>query len=231
MDFIENAFACGGLIEPDENGMIGLNDNGEIPDEVMGVLDEALDHAILVSNIAYKLAMALGNSDDFCRDTAMAGLLHDIGKLRLNKYLEANIDGEASDVERIKYVRMHPTMGYEFLKENGLYTEEIRQAILHHHENYDGSGYPSNLKGDDIPYMSRILRVCDVFAALVSERPYRAAFDTESAIELMTDEVKNFDMEVFLAFLYMIRTSDNEEMEEYIEETNKKTLEKRKAAN
>ena len=120
-------------------------------------------------------------------------------------------------------------MGYEFLKANNLYTEEIRQAILHHHENYDGTGYPSNLKGDDIPYMSRILRVCDVFAALISERPYRAAFDTESAIELMTDEVKNFDMKIFLTFLYMLRTADTAELEEYVKESNQKTLEKRKS--
>ena len=230
MDFIQTVLSAGGMFYLDEKEKNEANE-AEIPDDVMSVLDEALDHAILVSNIASHLARVLGNSEEFCTDVAKAGLLHDIGKLRLNEYLEGDSELIDSDVERLKYVRMHPTMGYEFLKANNLYTEEIRLAILHHHENYDGTGYPSNLKGDDIPYMSRILRVCDVFAALVSERPYRAAFDTETAIELMTDEVKNFDMEVFLAFLYMIRTTDSEELEEYIEESNKKTLEKRKASN
>ena len=57
--------------------------------------------------------------------------------------------------------------------------------------NYDGSGYPSNLSGDSIPLGARILRVCDVYAALISDRPYRKAFDVSSVIELMIDEIKN----------------------------------------
>ena len=88
---------------------------------------------------------------------------------------------------------------YEELKDQD-YSETVLQSILYHHENYDGSGYPSNLSGDSIPLGARILRVCDVYAALISDRPYRKAFDVSSVIELMIDEIKNFDMEVFLAF-------------------------------
>jgi len=90
---------------------------------------------------------------------------------------------------------MHSTLGYEELKDQD-YSETVLQSILYHHENYDGSGYPSNLSGDSIPLGARILRVCDVYAALISDRPYRKAFDVSSVIEL----IKNFDMEVFLAF-------------------------------
>ncbi len=78
------------------------------------------------------------------------------------------------------------------------------ESILYHHENYDGSGYPENLSGENIPMGARILRVCDVFAALISDRSYRRAFDRETAVELMIDEVKNFDMEIFLAFMRII---------------------------
>ena len=62
------------------------------------------------------------------------------------------------------------------------------------------AGYPSNLSGKEIPLGARILRVCDVYAALSSDRPYRKAFDITTVIDLMIDEIKNFDMEVFLAF-------------------------------
>ena len=63
-----------------------------------------------------------------------------------------------------------------------------------------------HLSGEDIPISARILRVCDVFAALTSDRPYRDAFDEETAIELMIDEVKNFDMKIFLTFLSVIHS-------------------------
>ena len=93
-------------------------------------------------------------------------------------------------------MRMHSTLGYEELKDQG-YSEFVLESILYHHENYDGTGYPDNLIGDQIPIGARILRVCDVFAALTSDRPYRTAFDVATVMELMIDEIKNFDMEVF----------------------------------
>ena len=96
---------------------------------------------------------------------------------------------------------------YEELKEQG-YSDIVLQSILYHHENYDGSGYPSNLSGDSIPLGARILRVCDVYAALSSDRPYRKAFDVSTVIELMIDEIKNFDMEVFLAFQRVVHNNE-----------------------
>ena len=113
-------------------------------------------------------------------------------------------------IEEMKYVRMHPRLGYELLMRHD-YSDFVVESILYHHENYDGSGYPENLAGDQIPLGARILRVCDVYAALTSDRPYRKAFDPETAVELMIDEVKNFDMKVFLAFQ---RTIHEEELQE-----------------
>ena len=74
------------------------------------------------------------------------------------------------------------------------------ETVLHHHENMDGSGYPDNLSGEDIPYGARIIRICDVFSALIADRPYRKAFEEDVAVELMIDEIKNFDIKIFLAF-------------------------------
>lgn len=167
---------------------------------------DALEHGLLVSSLAYSLAKELGNDEEFCYEMAVAGMLHDIGKLRLSKYLYGRMD-DVLKVEEIKYVRMHSTFSYEILQEYD-YSDTILKAVYHHHENYDGSGYPGNLKSIDIPYGARILRTCDVFAALVSDRPYRAAFDVDTAIELMVDEVKNFDMEIFLAFTRVVYYGD-----------------------
>ena len=167
-------------------------------------LSAELNHGIVVSNLAYAVASELGLEQEICYELAVAGMLHDIGKLKLTEY----INGRERDpllIEELKYVRMHSTLGYEELKDQG-YSEFVLESILYHHENYDGTGYPDNLIGDQIPIGARILRVCDVFAALTSDRPYRTAFDVATVMELMIDEIKNFDMEVFLHFreLYII---------------------------
>ena len=165
-------------------------------------LSSELNHGIIVSNLAYDVAKELGQNEEFCYQMAIAGILHDIGKLKLTGY----IDGQEKDpllIEELKYVRMHSTLGYEELKNQG-YSDIVLESILYHHENYDGTGYPSNLSGKEIPLGARILRVCDVYAALSSDRPYRRAFDITTVIDLMIDEIKNFDMEVFLAFQRVI---------------------------
>jgi HD-GYP domain-containing protein (c-di-GMP phosphodiesterase class II) len=107
----------------------------------------------------------------------------------------------------MRYVRTHPTWGYAALTEMG-FDKDVCEAVLYHHENYDGTGYPSNLSGEDIPLMARILRVSDVFSALISDRSYREAFDIDSAVELMIDEVRHFDMRVFLAFQRVIQSNE-----------------------
>ena len=168
-------------------------------------LSEELNHGIAVSNLAYAVAAELGQDEEFCYQMAIAGMLHDIGKLKRTGY----INGQENDpllIEELKYVRMHSSLGYEELKDQG-YSELVLQSVLYHHENYDGSGYPSNLRGDSIPLGARILRVCDVYAALSSDRPYRRAFDVSTVIELMIDEIKNFDMEVFLAFQRVVHNN------------------------
>ena len=169
-------------------------------------LSAELNHGVVVSNLAYAVAVEMGLDEEFCDQMAIAGMLHDIGKLKLTGY----INGQERDpllIEELKYVRMHSSLGYEELKDQG-YSDIVLQSILYHHENYDGSGYPSNLSGDSIPLGARILRVCDVYAALSSDRPYRKAFDVSTVIELMIDEIKNFDMEVFLAFQRVVHNNE-----------------------
>lgn len=165
-------------------------------------VQEPIMHGICVSNLAYLLAVELGMEETGCYELSVAGMLHDIGKMRLISCFYRE-EEETLTVEKMRYIRMHPKLGFDILKDRG-FSEFILESILYHHENYDGSGYPENLAGENIPMGARILRVCDVFAALISDRSYRRAFDRETAVELMIDEVKNFDMEIFLAFMKII---------------------------
>ena len=182
-------------------------------------LDDLLKHGMVVSNLAEMVAGELGMPDDFLALIAQAGLLHDIGKLRIANYLYGRQNGELK-VEEIKYVRMHSVLSYGILKKQG-YEHTILDAVLYHHENYDGSGYPNNLKGENIPIGARILRICDVFGALVAHRPYREAFSPDKAIRLMIKEIKNFDMQCFLALQRVVNSADFAKLAEIIEDNKK----------
>ncbi len=182
---------------------------------------DAINHGILVSNLAVLIAKQLNMEEAFINEISIAGMVHDIGKLKLSKYLYGRRRG-ALAIEEIKYVRMHSTFSYEVMKKMQ-FSEFIQSSVYHHHENFDGSGYPDNLVGTAIPFGARVLRCCDVFAALVSKRPYRDAFDIETALDLMIDEVKNFDMRVFLAFLEVVHSSEFEKIREFVTLCNKAT--------
>ena len=168
-----------------------------------------LKHGVVVSNLAYDVAKELGLGEEECYQLAIAGMLHDIGKLKLEGYINGQ-EQNPMVIEELKYVRMHSTLGYEILKDQG-YSEYVLESILYHHENYDGSGYPSNKSGREIPVGARILRVCDVYAALSMDRPYRKALEDDEVLRLMIDEIKNFDMQVFLAFQRVIHKGGRSE--------------------
>lgn len=167
-------------------------------------ISDAILHGIYVSNMAYEIGKEMRLSKDVLHELAIAGMLHDIGKLKL---AENNQEKHNLVIEQLRYVRMHSQLSYEILRDKG-YSQFVLKSILHHHENYDGSGYPDNIAEVDIPLGARILRICDVFIALTSDRAYRKAFDVNTAVSLMIDEVKNFDMKIFLAFLNVVNEID-----------------------
>lgn len=169
-------------------------------------LKDNLIHGISVSNLTYMTAREMELDDRTCYELAVAGLVHDIGKLRLSGYLY----GRAQDsfaMENMKYMRLHSRISYDVLKDYD-FSAFILQSVLHHHENYDGSGYPDNLKGEDIPFGARVMRAADTFTALISDRPYRKAFDIDTAMSIMIDEIHNYDMEVFIAFQKIIHKQE-----------------------
>lgn len=186
-----------------------------------------IGHSIIVSRLSYMVGKELGIPDDLCQELAVAGVMHDIGKIRLDSFLEISHRSKQSETEserigeeqlntdEVQYVRMHSKFSYEILKEYG-YSDIVLDTVLYHHENYDGTGYPEGLQGTDIPMGARILRVCDVFAALIGKRIYRDAFDVDTAAAIMIDEVKNYDMRVFLAFQRAIHEPETEEMFDWL---------------
>ncbi len=194
-----------------------LKQENTLPEDI----EDAWNHGQQVGLLAELIAKQLNMDEDFCDEIAQAGMVHDVGKLQVGEYLYGR-QKDALAVEEMQYVRMHPVLGYEQLKEIGWFSDQILEAVKYHHENYDGSGYPDNLRGEKIPLAARILRVCDVYAALISERPYRAAFDAETAIELMIDEVKNFDMQIFLALLAVAHSEEMEEVQEFTRHLNQR---------
>lgn len=169
-----------------------------------------LVHGTVVSNLAYRIGKERNDTQETCHALAVAGFLHDIGKLELAKYVRGH-EEDTLVIEEMKYVRLHSVLGADILQKKG-YSQEIVDMVKFHHENCDGSGYPMNLSREEIPIGSRILRVCDVFAALTTDRPYRKAFDVDTAMDLMIEESKNFDVEVFLAFMRVVNTGSLEEI-------------------
>lgn len=182
--------------------IVGVDTNAVLETDFMG----NIVHGMRVSRLAYELGKAIGTDEDTCHILAVAGMVHDIGKLKLDNYVTKE-NNDIMHIDELRYVRTHSTIGYAILLEHG-YPSRVLQAVLHHHENYDGSGYPGNLEGGMIPLEARVLRICDAFDALISNRPCRGAFDKETAIELMIEEVEHYDLKLFLSFLTMMQSEE-----------------------
>ncbi|ALZ86429.1 phosphodiesterase [Pseudomonas oryzihabitans] len=127
-----------------------------------------------------------------------AGLLHDVGKMHTP--LEVlNKPGKLTDAE-FAVMRRHPEDGVALLRQWGAAAEVI-DVCLHHHEKFDGSGYPRGLAGTQISLLSRIAAVCDVYDAVSSTRPYKTAWSPAEAIRRMAEWKGHFDPQVFQAFV------------------------------
>lgn len=186
--------------------------------------EEFLDHAEVVSRLAWLLSKKKGLPEDVCTEMAVAGMLHDIGK----KKHASSVYGpnhECRHVARLMQVRTHPTLCNDILEEQG-YSRAIIDAVSSHHENYDGTGYPGHLEGEQIPVGGRILRICDVFAALVAHRSYRKAFSIDDAIKTMITEVKKYDMELFLLFMNLVYSEEFAPVRALIEASKQRFCEK-----
>ena len=184
--------------------------NNELIDYVVNDFKSGIKHGVLVANLTYALAKEYGMSEAEAYELKVAAMVHDIGKLKLSEYLYGRTN-EGLPEEEKKYMSMHSKISYDVLKKYD-YSDNIMKVVLSHHECYDGSGYPYGLVGEGIPIGARILKVTDEFAALISDRPYRKAFDIDTAVSILIDEVKNLDMKVFILFQRLIHEESTLEL-------------------
>lgn len=159
---------------------------------------EDLRHGVRVVNMSEKLAMALNFSETKMRSLYFAALFHDIGKAYIDQGI-LNKKGALVQEER-KIIQEHVIYSAKEVLNMG-YSNEIAEIIKCHHENFNGTGYPTGLKGEEIPVSSRIIKICDVFDALTSDRVYRDRLDKETALDIMLSEKENFDPKIFQIFI------------------------------
>ena len=131
-------------------------------------------HSVRVSVLAKSIAEDMGLRPKQIKQVEMAALVHDIGKIE-EVYAEIIMKPHAlSDVEKL-VIRTHATRGADFLKGLSSFSDDVILGVRHHHERYDGAGYPDGVLGESIPLISRIIMICDSVDAMLSDRPYRKA--------------------------------------------------------
>jgi len=157
------------------------------------------NHSNHVSDYCLKLGKALGLRGKVLQDLELAGMLHDIGKAYIPKDI-INKTGKLNDQEW-KIVRTHPRIGYNILSTVEEYSN-LAEYALYHHERIDGKGYPEGLKGEQIPFPSRIIAVVDAYEAMTEDRPYRKALSQAEAIaELRKYSNQQFDKDIVDVFI------------------------------
>ena len=139
-------------------------------------------HSDRVAVMSKQLALKLGLAATECEHIYISGLLHDIGKVSLPDDVLLK-PGRLTDAE-FELIKEHPQRGYDILK-HLKQLQHVLPGVLHHHEAWDGSGYPHGLKGEEIPVMARIMAVCDAFDAMTSNRPYRDGMPIDKAISIL----------------------------------------------
>jgi len=156
-------------------------------------------HSERVALLSRSLAAEAGLSEHHVERIYMAGLLHDVGKIGVPEAVLQKT-GKLTD-EEFDQIKKHPEIGAKILRDIKQ-IEDIIPGVLHHHERYDGKGYPSGLAGESIPLMGRIICLADCFDAMTSSRTYRKALPLEVALtEIRRCSGTQFDPVLADAFL------------------------------
>lgn len=143
-------------------------------------------HSERVAALSVLIASEMDLSEEDVEKIHIAAHLHDIGKIGVTDVV-LNKDGRLSKDEIIQ-MQSHSLIGHNILKKLDIF-EEIANIVLHHHERYDGAGYPDNLKEENIPLESRIIAVADSFDAITSDRTYRPGSSYEAGFEEINKHV------------------------------------------
>jgi diguanylate cyclase (GGDEF)-like protein len=160
-------------------------------------------HSERVTNHAVRLAERLGMPQEAIHFLGYAAFLHDIGKIEIDWEILNKVD--PLNKKEWEMIQRHPEWGSDIVKAVEK-LHPIVPVILHHHENYDGTGYPAGLKGEDIPILARIIRIADSYDAMISHRPYKKRMNvTEALEEIKSNSGTQFDPELAAVFLEIIQ--------------------------
>ncbi|MCX5849990.1 MAG: HD-GYP domain-containing protein [Deltaproteobacteria bacterium] len=159
-------------------------------------------HSERVTKFTEAIGHGLLLNDDQMRVMSISAILHDIGKIAVPEQI-LDKPGKLTD-EEFEIVKKHPLTGADIISSIPSY-ETILPGILHHHERWDGTGYPKGVKGKDIPLFARIICIADVYDALTEDRPYRKAWTQEQTLKFFDDQKeKMFDPELVDIFLKLL---------------------------
>ncbi|WP_174274597.1 HD-GYP domain-containing protein, partial [Sphingomonas bacterium] len=159
-------------------------------------------HSVAVCALMINLSRELGLDDARTHEIGMAGLLHDIGKMAVP---DAILDKPGSLTnDEFDVIRNHPAAGHALLAGTEDAPAIALDVCLHHHERFDGKGYPFGLSGDRLSLHARMGAVCDVYDAITSNRPYKAGWQPTDALSKMLDWEGHFDPAILQAFIHSI---------------------------
>ena len=145
-------------------------------------------------------------TEEECDDIYLAGLLHDVGKIGINDQI-INKPGRLTP-EEFDAIKQHPSFGDAILAKIQM-SPSLSVVARHHHERYDGKGYPSGIEGESIPLVARIIAVADAYDAMSSNRCYRAQLERERIVEqLVVNKGKQFDPKIVDVFLECIESGE-----------------------
>lgn len=161
-------------------------------------------HSERVTQLGMRIGEAIGLGQDELISLHRGGLLHDVGKIGIPAEI-LDKPGKLTD-EEFEIIRQHPRMGVRILEPIKNY-RDVMSNVLHHHERFDGKGYPDRISGNQISLGARILAVADVWDAIISDRPYRAGMEFTKALSIIREgSGTQFDPDVVEVFLSIIET-------------------------
>ncbi|GLS46518.1 HD-GYP domain-containing protein [Methylobacterium brachythecii] len=160
--------------------------------------DATYQHCMLVAGLAAALALHVGFSASDRLHLVRSALIHDIGKAKIPLKI-LNKPGRLDDDE-MRIMRTHAALGHALLIKATGFDAQTLDVVLHHHEMLDGSGYPDGLKGDAISDRVRLITICDIYAALIERRPYRAPMGHGEALRVLHSMGGKLDRDLLAAF-------------------------------
>ncbi len=171
--------------------------------ELMGSDMYTYNHSAEVAILSMLVAKSLGLNGQYIQKVGIGAMLHDVGKMKIpNEVLNKREPLTDSELEQVKD---HAKLGYELLKDSLEISPISRQIVLLHHEKLDGNGYPMMLDAERIPVHVRIVTMCDIFNALVSNRSYREKLSVDMALEILrTEAVYQLDREIYYHLIKVV---------------------------